>query len=78
MVQPSFRKFQHHGIAVEADEFSRFADAIEDFSAVAAGSHGAIDDDQPRLQFESVDDFPKQNRLMDRAAAKRDLGLIWT
>ena len=65
--QPGFRQAEHHGVAVQADEQSGFADAVADLSAVAPGPDGSIHHDLPGLKIKNLKDFPEQDGLMNRA-----------
>jgi hypothetical protein len=62
----------HHGIAIETDEFVVSTEMGKDDATVAAGADRAIDDDKPRTRIKELNDFPYEDGLVNgRALAFR-------
>jgi len=62
------RPGEHQGIAIKSDEFSGGTEVFEEDAAVAAGSDRPVDDDQPWLHVEKLDDFPHEDGPMNGRA----------
>lgn len=45
------RNVQHQGIPVKTDQRALRSDSTQDFAAVAPGTHGSVDDNQPGLKL---------------------------
>jgi hypothetical protein len=62
------RPGEHQGIAIKSDEFSGGTEVFEEDATMASGSDRPVNDDQPWLDVEKLDDFPYEDGPMNGRA----------